>query len=355
MSESQNTDIISVSVPQTETTERKNNTVVASTNNDVLDILKKIRTHLARLKYSSAIDFNKNLQNDRVLNIGNYKISRECLLHYLGGNPDFLKQYADQCSSAIKNFSNEAGNLDLSSLINLSENKDFVRDTTFYKNLYGFNISLADYIANSNEFKNTNFNTQARILTNYQEFLRQSIDYIGRYMKNYQVIDDNLINSSYNLMYLLNSITFRRANMGKNIYEIQSIYTALVDAINNNLTIYDSLNTNKMIAQPVAQDSTLNTGLQKLADELRQRLNILRKQQVTLKNNINDINNDSNNLRKHVSGNIVGIANALKAQVNNISSKDIGNLNTDTIDNLNTEAVENIKTVEEYNPTQKKT
>nr|AEX62979.1 hypothetical protein mv_L775 [Moumouvirus Monve] len=41
MSESQNTDIISVSVPQTETTERKNNTVVASTNNDVLDILKK--------------------------------------------------------------------------------------------------------------------------------------------------------------------------------------------------------------------------------------------------------------------------------------------------------------------------
>nr|AEX62978.1 hypothetical protein mv_L774 [Moumouvirus Monve] len=155
-------------------------------------------------------------------------------------------------------------------------------------------------------------------------------------------------------MYLLNSITFRRANMGKNIYEIQSIYTALVDAINNNLTIYDSLNTNKMIAQPVAQDSTLNTGLQKLADELRQRLNILRKQQVTLKNNINDINNDSNNLRKHVSGNIVGIANALKAQVNNISSKDIGNLNTDTIDNLDTEAVENIKTVEEYNPTQKK-
>ncbi|QGR53816.1 hypothetical protein [Moumouvirus maliensis] len=356
MSENQNTDIISISVPKTETTEKKNNTVVASSsNNDVLDILKKIRTHLARLKYSSAVDFNKNLQNDKILNIGNYKISRECLLHYLGGNPEFLKQYADQCSSAIKNFSNESGNLDLSTLINLSENKDFVRDTTFYKNLYGFNISLADFIANSNEFKNINFNTQARILTNYQEFLRQSIDYIGKYMKNYQVIDDNLINSSYNLMYLLNSITFRRANMGKNIYEIQSIYTALVDAINNNLSIYDTLNTSKMIAQPVAEDPTLNSGLQKLADELKQRLNILKKQQITLKNNINDINNDSNNLKKHVSGNVVGIADALKSQISSISSKNIGNLNTDTLDNLNTEAVENIKTVEEYNPNQKKT
>nr|WBF70916.1 hypothetical protein [Megavirus caiporensis] len=353
MSKNNSTEIISVNVPTTESTEKRNNTVISTSNNDVVDILSKIRQHLARLKFSSSIDFNKNLDDDKILTVGEYKISRECLLHFLAGNPEFLKDSANQCSAAIQNFSNEAGNLDLSALINLSPNKSFIRDSEFYKNLYGFNISIADFIANNDQFKNTNFNTQTRILSNYQEFLRQSIDYLGKYMQTYQVVDDNLITSSYNLMYLLNSITFRRANMGKNIYELQSIYTALVDAIMQNISIYNSIDSKQIINQPVTKNDVLDEGISKLAEELKQRLNLLKKQQVTLINNVKEINADSNNLRNYVNGDVVNIVDSLKSQIANLSSQKISDFNTDQINNLNTDAIENIKTVEEYNPIKK--
>nr|QZX43284.2 hypothetical protein [Mimivirus sp.] len=172
-------------------------------------------------------------------------------------------------------------------------------------------------------------------------------------MQTYQVVDDNLITSSYNLMYLLNSITFRRANMGKNIYELQSIYTALVDAIMQNISIYNSIDSKQIINQPVTKNDVLDEGISKLAEELKQRLNLLKKQQVTLINNVKEINADSNNLRNYVNGDVVDIVDSLKSQIANLSSQKISDFNTDQINNLNTDAIENIKTVEEYNPAKK--
>ncbi|BCS83005.1 hypothetical protein QLL95_gp1118 [Cotonvirus japonicus] len=329
------TEVISVDVPSTTPKSNtnsdliksepvKNETVVVAENNeDVTDILAKIKTHLARLNYAAKLDFEKDKKEDHILTVGNYKISRECLLHYLSGNPEFLKSDAKQCSTAIQNFSNTSGNLDLESLLNLSENKDFVRDTNFYKNLYGFNVSIADFIANNQEFKKTNFNTQVRILANYQEFLKQSIDYLNKYMNEYKVIDENLITKSYNLMYLLNMLTFRRANMGKNFNELGIVYNKLNQAIMNNIAIYNSIDKNKLGTLSVGKNDVIDKNVQDLINALKQKLESVNKQQTVLKNNVEEINRDANNLKKHVSKDVIGIADSLRNEVKEISVKNI--------------------------------
>ncbi|AKI79018.1 hypothetical protein [Acanthamoeba polyphaga mimivirus] len=332
-----NTETISVNIPESEgvplpdeqsVAERSiinqspNNSTVVTVNSegDVSKIITRIKNHLASFNYAASLDFNKDKDHDKVLTVGEYKISRECLLHYLSGNPDFLKSSAGECSKAIQTFSNESGNLDLESLLTLSPNKDFIHDTNFYKNLYGFNVSIADFIANNNEFKKANYNTQIRILQNYHEFLKQSIEYFNKYMNQYKVIDDNLISRSYNLMYLLNVLTFRRANVGRNINELLDSYNKLNQAIATNLAIYDSINKSKLEIAPEARSSIIDKGVQDLVNSLKQRTNILKKQGDTLKKNVEDINKDTSNLKRHATGDIIGIADSLRKEVDSVAT-----------------------------------
>src|SRR5205807_1750206 len=100
--------------------------------------------------------------------------------------------------------------------------------------------------ANSDEFKRADVATQSKILANFQDFIRQTLNYLGEYMNQYKIVDDNLINSSYNLLYLLNIITFRHANLGHNLTELESIYQKLVTTISENISIYNSINKDKL-------------------------------------------------------------------------------------------------------------
>ena len=295
----------------------ENKTVINDTNDaDTREALEKIKQHLDRWGEQYTGDFKLTMDG---LRIGDETIGVYCMLHFLSDNVDYLADSRDQCSQIIKKFSGETNRLDLASLIKLSDNKDFLKDTNFYTNLYGFNIAMVDYVSKDKNITALPIESQRNLLFNLREFIKQSINYLNAYMDEYTIIDDKLINSSYDLLYLSNILTFRHANLGKNINDINAIYKKLVTAINDNLSIYRQIDHSKLSGENDVESNKLSKEIQTITKKLYEKLTVLEQQKETLRASVDAINTNSANLENLVSPNIKDIAVNLKTQVPEIN------------------------------------
>jgi hypothetical protein len=301
-------------------------------------MVKDIHDHLSKFDKISTSDLTTPVDD---LTIGENKINSRCFLHYISDDPDFMKNDQDKCSTAIKqyivgryeinpNFLNGGqGNLDLTTLLALSNN--FTEDTDFYKNLYGFNLALANLIATDNEFSRAKYRTQLKILENFQEFIKQSLTYLSEYMNKYKVIDENLIKSSYDLLYLLNIIAYRRVNAGGKIRELLILYDKLTKAIENNINIYKKIIPENFVATRLTdEDKKLNEDIQKLIEGLKKRLGLLEKQSVKLDENSKILKNSAADIKFLASENIINIATTLDSQIKKLTMSNIISSNTKT-------------------------
>lgn len=282
-----------------------NNKTVKS---DVNDILKNINDHLTKLN----LEGTKTIQNNDTLTIGDNRINKMCLLHFFSNNPKFLSTNKNQCSSVIQQYATDK-TLDLTKLINLSSDKNWNMDTKFYENLYGFNVSVAEFIANSKEFKETDPKTQSTILSNFQQFIKQSLDYFGKYMKQYQIINDNLLNNSYNLLYLLNIMSFHQANVGTSISDLDGLYKKLVETINANIVLYESIDKTKIVGTTVnQQEIDMSKQISELKTKLDASLKKLSEQQSQLKKNVDEINKNAFSIENFATNDVKNISKAMK-------------------------------------------
>ncbi|XWV25300.1 hypothetical protein QJ856_gp0470 [Tupanvirus deep ocean] len=293
----------------------------APNQTDIQDMLDRISRHLKKL------DTGKDLESStpvRILeipdNAGNIvaRISVECLLNHSSADKSYPRlQNNDECTAAVRNYLNAEGNMiDLKKLIDTSlrdENAtDFVTSTDFYKNLYNFNISMVSYIANDVDFKNLTADSQRTVLQGVQDFISQSVQYLSAYMATYRVINDDLLKSSYDLLYLMNTLTFRTASVGRTIDDLILLYDRLVTAISDNITIYNGIDKDKLKQykdlEPTDQTARDITNLYA---ELTSRLDLLSSQKEQLQKNVALINTDSNNLQQFATSNVKDIVSKI--------------------------------------------
>ena len=279
------------SPPAPKAVDQKEPTVVVE-NADVNDILKNIKDHLSRFKQ---LDDAKLPTKKDSLKVGDNTISVECMLHFLSADRNFLAGSRGKCSSTIEQYST-GGKLDLNKLISLSADQNFLADSDFYRNLYGFNISMADFISKNTEFKNAKSETQGKLINNFQEFIKQSLRYLTEYMDKYNVTDDKLITSSYNLLYLLNKLTLRQVSFGRDITALQDLHSRLVTAVKQNIGIYRNIDISKISAPVDMTAIGPITQIEELARQLEDRLRILDGQQKILKTDVDRINADTTTL-----------------------------------------------------------
>lgn len=272
-----------------------------------------IRKHLDEFDQLDGLEYGTFAN----LKLDNNNISIQCMLHFLSKskeneNSTFLKDNANECSDILNNYL-QNNSLDLSRLISLSSNKSFLDESTFYQNLHGFIISMVSLLSTNDEFTKTPRATQRTILTNLQAFIKQSLDYLNAFMNKYGVIDDKLINSSYNLLYLLNTLTIRRAAMGTRMEKIRELYQQLINATQRNIDLYSEIKINEPISEERENIGTTRE-FDDVTQRLLQRLQTLESEWQTLQKNVKQINSDANNLIPFTDKHVIELANSLKTK-----------------------------------------
>lgn len=298
------TEELSLNLPKTEQTDQMENT-------DTRDILKEIRNHLNKWNELDKIKIN---ETENILTIDDNKIEMQCMLHYLSGDDNYLEEYSNSCSPIIKQHVID-GKLDLKTLIRISSNKDFLKDGIFYSNLYGFTVSMINYIATSKTFNGLEIKYKYRLLENLEEFINQSINYLSDYINTYEVIDNNIINSSYNLLYLLNILAYSRANVGRSITDLTALYNKLIKTIKENIQIYNSIDKNKLRILPSSTNQNEINEIDKLSEELTNRLRIMEKEKISLEINVKAINENSSVLERYANTEIKNAVINLKNEI----------------------------------------
>lgn len=282
--------------PDTIVTITKKNEIV-KVNTDSKDILSSIRQHLDKFNKVDDLSLGKNIN---VLTIGENKITVECLLHKMGNDKDFLPNVGNQCTNAIKNYQDN-GLLDLNKLIKLSNN--FKQDSDFYDNLYGFDIALVNFITNNADFKKSKPNTKASIINGAQKFIRQSLDYLSEFMSKHQIINDKLISSSYDLLYLMNKLTLQRITVGPNVSSLGTLYERLVETAKNNISLFHQINV-PSISKQVGVEQIVIPEVDTMRKELESRIAILEKEHTNLETNVRRINENTSNLENLITPNV---------------------------------------------------
>lgn len=306
-------------------------------SNDVNNILDRINRHLAKWKQIDQSQFNFNQAStteNTVLDMGNgSSINYLCMLHYLSGRAsDFLAEQAtdSNCSNSIKAYLDSDNAVNLSKLINLSTITDVdaanttaeqaAIDLKFYQNLYHFDVEMARYVATAPAFKAASITTQNRVLENLRLFTKQSISYIHTFMHKNTVIDDKLLNSSYDLMYLLSILSLQRANTGRSVAELSTIYQRVLDAIHTNLSLYDQIDVNKLTQVDATGLPSRSAEITVLYNELAKRRAELEAQHAQLVKNVGQLNSDANSLVGHVTEPVKEIGASLRAQLGSLAT-----------------------------------
>lgn len=266
------------------------------TNNDVNEILGAIRKHLD--KFKTIDNFNLGTFNDN-LKIGENTISVLCMLHFMGNNKAFLRNAASQCSATIKKYQSN-GSLDLGKLIELSQN--FKEDNNFYQNLYSFDLAMVNFIFKDPAFKEASPETQATLVNNVQKFIRETLDYLTKYMTENGIINDKLVVSGYDLLYLLNKLTLLRISTTPDMLSLEKLYQRLKDAVDANITAYKEIKQNE-IGKPVSVEKIPMPEVDALKEQLEARIKSLEDQHKSIQSNVKDINNDTKNLENFITDN----------------------------------------------------
>jgi hypothetical protein len=270
---------------------------------EINDLTVKIKNHLKKFD-----DIEKDISNEPIntLNLGNISISRNCMLHLLSGDPTFLGEERDKCTKEMATYTKEKKiNLDaLFESFKLSDCTNFDENTKNYKNLYGFNISMVKFIADDPKFNTAKPATQQTLIGNIQNFITKTIDYLQSYMEKCEVINDKLITSSYNLLYLLNALSIHHANVGKGIEDVKSLYNKITTLIKQNIGFYNNIDKSKLEG---VINRTASAELNSLYGQLENRLRLLEAQTKTLDENIKKINTDATILEKLASEDVTNI------------------------------------------------
>lgn len=264
---------------------------------DIMDMIYKIRGHLKKIDLVNKMDFTTD--GESVLMINGSKITPECMLHYLSGDKQFLALTRNQCSEIIQKYVDNK-KLNLSKLLSLSGNFDM--DRNFYKNLYNFLIAMIQFVANDKRFSETNVMTQKKLIYNLQKFTLESIRYLKEFMKKYNVIDDNLLFTSYELLLLINAMGQKRANVGKKIIELTNIYDKLIEAIKSNISLFEKINLETSFSE-ISQIN--NHNIENLANILKSKIDKLKIEREILQKNISSIEINQQEMLKQVKNPVI--------------------------------------------------
>jgi DNA-binding transcriptional MerR regulator len=292
-------------LPITEKKQEPAASSVVHLTNDAKNILDEINKHLFRI---SIMEKEAPDYRDTNLLITNRKdrIGLECFLHYLSGNEQFFKQYRNECEGIIAKYTTN-NKLDFGKLIELSSEYNPDADGKYCYDLYNFGINLAIMITDREEFQKTDIDTKFRLFENYGAFLKRVLNYFIEFMERYGIVSDQLINKGYNLLYLLNIITHRHANLGREINEIKELYYKMNEMISQNLDILKKINIDKVVPSMNNEEKELLNRAQKIAKEIEMRLSELSKQKEQLERNVNMINNSIGNLSNLINKDIKDI------------------------------------------------
>lgn len=263
-------------------------------NQNANQILESIRQHLNN--FSQAGNLSLQGSND-ILTVGENKISVRCFLHKISNDPDFLKDQGNECTNAIRNYQSD-GTLDLDKLMKLSNN--FQTDSNFYDNLYGFNIALVNFITHEEAFKNAKPETKANVINGVQRFIRQSLRYLSNYMVRYNIISEKLVNSSYDLLYLLNILTAKHIIETPVLSSLNELYQRLISAVQNNIKIYNQINKDA-IGKEITVEQTALPQIDQLKNELESLIDKLQNEHKILQRNVANINNNTDELANYAS------------------------------------------------------
>ena len=280
---------------------------------DMNTILANIRKDLEKWQIAD----NSNLEaTSEFLNVGDKKISRECFLHFVSEDPSFLPESRAQCSDVIASYVTASNELSLSSLLSLSSDHNITRDTAFYDNLYGFNVGLAEFVATKEAFQKASPKTQAILLAKIRDFTKQSLLYLNQYMDTYQVMNPKLMDSSYNLLYLLNNLTYSQANMGNSVDELNAIYAKVNAALAENIGILNKAITSKDNVSPskasIYVDPETLEQIRVYSEALKKKLAALQEQKTILESSISTINSNKQAIQAYASPYVKKIGDELE-------------------------------------------
>lgn len=269
------------------------------------NLLNEIRNYLD--SWDKIDDYNfDEIENDFILEIGNNKISAKCLLNYLSGDLQLFTEKNDDCSKEIKNILG-TGNTNLKSLFATSKNKDFLTDSDFYYKLYKFNISMANIISKKYASIKNKEHEIKLFLVKVQDFFRDTIKYLFQFMETYNIIDNKLISSGNNLMYLCNILVLEYINVNNNIAIIKELYEKLKEVIKTNINMYKKIDTHSTEFHTAETDDNSNL-IAKLKNKLEQ-MNTVYK---NLEQNIDEIKNKKLNLENMISKDVKLIGDAFR-------------------------------------------
>ena len=283
-------------------------------NNDVIGLLGKINDHL---KQFTDLGDQKLDKPQNVLVLGkcfdntDCNISVECMLHYLSRDTEFLSDKKSECSTIIGKYVKKSNQINkpllhLEDLIKLSADRNFLNDTKFYYNLYGFNLQMVNYLFENNGavIKKLSETNQRKLLSNIQSFIKQSLVYLTSYMDTYKVMDTQLLNTSYNLLYLLNDLTFHQANSHIKINDLEKNYKLMVNAIQENIKIFRKIKLDKPLLKstniPIFGEDKIVQQISNTISALKKKTEKIQLQRKELANNVSLISKGQAELRNIV-------------------------------------------------------
>ena len=288
---------------------------------DVESMSAQIRKHLANWTILDQTKISdKEIDVLRIPTNGGYnEISARCLISYLSHNKEFLKRDRETCRGTFRSYLENGDVVDLDKLIDLSsisrEDNNFIQNGAFFQNLYGFDLSLARFISSSPEFKSADIVTKQNVINGVFDFLNQSLTYLNQCIDTYQVLDEKLLVSSYNLLFLLNILNLKRSTTGRTVEDLNAVYQKLVDTIQQNIKAYHSIVDD---ARPTkgAVVSASSTEISALYERIVAKTEELRKQNESLMEAKQLVEEEKTNLTRMIkSGEVMELGEALDTLV----------------------------------------
>jgi hypothetical protein len=299
---------------------------------DLQDMLKRIQQHLFELDYFKSRD----MKPVDTLVVGDNRITIKCLLHFLSGNARFYQSNASECSDVLKQAVVSAPDgrrsLDLKNIIKLSQDNcdtlagmdkdkckavNFLKDSKFYENLYGFDIAMLNFLSYDPSFKSLPAADQYRLLDNVRVFIKQSLQYLQAYMKRYNITSPQLEASGKDLLYILSHIYYQEANIGTNIGDLNNYYSRLKLAVDKNAATYAQIlavaEAQKAFTGPVNQEQA--QVINQLIREIQAKLSDENARQLTLQAELTDIQRNGQLTAASASANAKAIADRLSRQL----------------------------------------
>jgi hypothetical protein len=276
---------------------------------DVAEMMKRIKNHLERLNASESI-FSKKPQRVATLSIENKIILTDsCLLHHFSDK--LTVKNTTGCDKQVRQYLENNSTFDIKKLIELTtQNNDFAKDTSFYRNLYYFNIHLLDFIKSpTSPYAKLDHTAQNAISKNVFDFTGQSIHYIIEYMNKYKVSSTTLTKYVYNLILRRTELKIREVNtssMGVIGYDdLQKNYEALQKLITDNISLLRKTSNIRSSLKPgsMEESATINdkhSEIDNLNKALIQKIDNMKKANTELTIHYNELNEKFNDIKEIV-------------------------------------------------------